>query len=105
MWYCLTHKIYINMAKFLSIPVASEQKQLVSADGIILLEQASTTTVVITYASAKAVTVTHAASAAGSEEVRDYLQDSIVFAQQQPWHQVKYVCDALPKAVSAIVVA
>ena len=51
------------MAKFLSIPVTDEQKQLVSADGIILLEQASTTstTVVITYASAKVVTVTHAA--------------------------------------------
>lgn len=105
MWYCLTHKIYINMAKFLSIPVTDEQKQLVSADGIILLEQASTTTVVITYASAKVVTVTHAALGANIESMRDYLQDSIVFAQQQPWHQVKYECDALPKAVSGIAVA
>jgi len=93
------------MAKFLEIPVTNEQKQLVSADGVILLEQASTSTVTITYASAKVVTVTHAASAAGSEEMRDYLQDSIVFAQQQPWHQVKYECDALPQAVSGIAVA
>ena len=93
------------MAKFLSIPVTNEQKQLVSADGVILLEQASTSTVTIAYGGGKVVTVTHAASAAGSEEVRDYLQDSIVFAQQQPWHQVKYECDALPQAVSGITVA
>jgi hypothetical protein len=37
------------MAKFLSIPVTSEGNQLVSADNIKLIEQASTTTVTIVY--------------------------------------------------------
>ncbi len=78
---------------------------MVSADNVILLEQASTTTVVITYASAKVVTITHAALGANIETMRDYIQDSIVLAQQQPWHQVKYQCDALPEAVSGIAVA
>ena len=49
------------MAKFLSIPVTDEQKQLVSADDVVLLEQASTTTVTISYQGGKVVTVTHAA--------------------------------------------
>lgn len=93
------------MAKFLSIPVTDEQKQLVSADDVVLLEQASTTTVTIAYQGGKVVTVTHAALGANIESMRDYLQDSIVFAQQQPWHQVKYECDALPVAVSGIAVA
>ena len=90
------------MAKFLSIPVTDEQKQLVSADDVILLEQASTTTVTISYQGGKVVTVTNAALGANIESMRDYLQDSIVFAQQQPWHQVKYECDALPVAVSGM---
>ena len=98
MQYCLT-------IKFLSIPVTDEQKQLVSADDVILLEQASTTTVTISYQGGKVVTVTNAALGANIESMRDYLQDSIVFAQQQPWHQVKYECDALPVAVSGIAVA
>jgi len=93
------------MAKFLSIPVTDEQKQLVSADDIVLCEQASTTTVTIAYQGGKVVTITHAAASANDESVRDYIQDSIVLAQQQPWHQVKYECDALPKAVSGIAVA
>ena len=93
------------MAKFLSIPVTDEQNQLVSADDVVLCEQASTTTVTIAYQGGKVVTVTHAASAASSEEMRDYIQDSIVFAQQQPWHQVKYQCDALPQEVTGIAVA
>jgi hypothetical protein len=35
---------FFKMAKFLSIPVTSEGNQLVSADNIKLIEQASTTT-------------------------------------------------------------
>ena len=93
------------MAKFLSIPVTDEQKQLVSADDVVLCEQASTTTVTIVYQGGKVVTITHAALGANIETMRDYIQDSIVLAQQQPWHQVKYECDALPKAVSGIAVA
>ena len=93
------------MAKFLSIPVTDEQKQLVSADDVVLCEQASTTTVTIAYQAGKVVTITHAALGSNIETMRDYIQDSIVLAQQQPWHQVKYECDALPKAVSGIAVA
>ena len=93
------------MAKFLSIPVTDEQKQLVSADDVVLVEQASGTTCTIVYQGGKVVTITHAAESSNEETTRDYIQDSIVLAQQQPWHQVKYECDALPKAVSGIAVA
>lgn len=93
------------MAKFLSIPVTDEQNQLVSADDVVLCEQASTTTVTISYQAGKVVTITHAALGANIETMRDYIQDSIVLAQQQPWHQVKYQCDALPKEVTGIAVA
>jgi len=68
------------MAKFLSIPVTNEGNQLVSAEGIKLIEQASTTTVTITYGGAAAqdvITITHAAVAAGSEEMRDVIQDAV----------------------------
>ena len=93
------------MAKFLSIPVTDEQKQLVSADDVVLCEQASATTTTIAYQGGKVVTLTHANVGANVESMRDYIQDSIVLAQQQPWHQVKYECDALPEAVSGIAVA
>lgn len=93
------------MAKFLSIPVTDEQNQLVSADDVVLCEQASTSTVTISYQAGKVVTITHAALGANIETMRDYIQDSIVLAQQQPWHQVKYQCDALPKEVTGIAVA
>ena len=93
------------MAKFLSIPVTDQQNQLVSADDIVLIEQTSTTVVDISYGGGKVVAITHAAVGASEESMRDYIQDSVVFAQQQPWHQVKYQCDALPKAVSGIAVS
>jgi|TARA_R100000482_G_C5084935_1_gene127904 transcriptional regulator of acetoin/glycerol metabolism len=93
------------MAKFLSIPVTDEQKQLVSADDVVLCEQASVTTTTIVYQGGKVVTITHATVGSNNETMRDYIQDSIVLAQQQPWHQVKYECDALPQAVSGIAVA
>ena len=93
------------MAKFLSIPVTDEQNQLVSADDIVLIEQGSTTTVVINYQGGKINTVTHAAAAASNEDMRDYIQDSVILAHQQPWHQVKYQCDALPLAVSGIAIS
>ena len=93
------------MAKFLSIPVTDEQNQLLSADNIIICEYGSTTTTTVLYLDGKVATITHAAVSANDEVVRDYIQDSIVKAQQQPWHQVVYECDALPQAVSGIVVA
>jgi len=95
------------MAKFLSIPVTNEGNQLVSAEGIKLIKQASTTTVTITYGGAAAqdvITITHAAVAAGSEEMRDVIQDAVVDAHQSVWHNV--VTTVAPsKAVSGIAIA
>lgn len=93
------------MEKFLSIPVTSEQNQLVSATGVILVEQASTTTVTITYAGGKVVTLTHATAGAGVETERDAIQNAIVAALQTPWYKVSYQVSGLPFAVSGIAVA
>lgn len=93
------------MEKFLSIPVTSEQNQLVSANGIILIEQASTTTVTIQYAGGKVVTITHATAGSGDETERDAIQTAVVNALQTPWTQVAYQVSGLPYAVSGIGVA
>jgi hypothetical protein len=93
------------MEKFLSIPVTSEQNQLVSANNVILVEQASTTTVTIAYAGGKVVTLTHATAGAGVETERDAIQAAIVAALQSPWYSVSYQVDYLPFAVSGIAVA
>lgn len=93
------------MEKFLSIPVTSEQNQLVSANNVILVEQASTTTVTIMYAGGKLVTITHAAAGAGVETERDVIQAAIVAALQTPWYTVSYQVSNLPFAVSGITVA
>jgi hypothetical protein len=93
------------MEKFLSIPVTSEQNQLVSANNVILVEQASTTTVTIAYAGGKVVTLTHATAGAGVETERDAIQAAIVAALQSPWYSVSYQVDNLPFAVSGIAVA
>jgi hypothetical protein len=92
------------MEKFLSIPVTSEQNQLVSANNVILVEQASTTTVTIAYAGGKVVTLTHATAGAGVETERDAIQAAIVAALQSPWYSVSYQVDNLPFAVSGIAV-
>lgn len=93
------------MEKFLSIPVTSEQNQLVSANNVILVEQASTTTVTIAYAGGKVVTLTHATAGAGVETERDAIQAAIVAALQSPWYSVSYQVNNLPFAVSGIAVA
>ena len=84
------------MQKFLSIPITAtgETSQLVAIDGIVLIEQASTTTVTITYGGAAAqdvVTITLAvAMAANDVSVRDKIQDSVISALQTSWLQPKY---------------
>jgi hypothetical protein len=93
------------MEKFLSIPVTNEQNQLVSANNVILVEQASTTTVTIAYAGGKVVTLTHATAGAGVETERDAIQAAIVAALQSPWYSVSYQVNNLPFAVSGIAVA
>tara|TARA_R110000782_G_scaffold170116_1_gene261882 strand:- start:624 stop:905 length:282 start_codon:yes stop_codon:yes gene_type:complete len=92
------------MQKFLSIPVTSEQKQLVSCNDIKLIEQGSTTTVTIAYGGGKVVTITHAVDASGSEDMRDAIQDGVVQVLKQQWTEVILEMGSLPKAVSAIVI-
>lgn len=97
------------MEKFLSIPVTNEQNQLVSATGIILIEQASTTTVTISYKSATTsgdvITITHATAGAGDETMRDAIQKAVIAALQTPWTSVAYQVSNLPYAVSGIALA
>ena len=92
------------MQKFLSIPVTGEQKQLVSANDIKLIEQATTTTVKIAYGGGKITTITHAAVASGSEEMRDAIQDGVVSILSQRWTNVS-IDLVMPKAVSGIGIA
>lgn len=93
------------MQKFLSIPVTNEQNQLVSCNDIKLIEQGSTTTVTIAYGGGKVTTLTHAALAAGSEEMRDAIQDGVVQVLKQKWTEVILEMGSLPKAVSGIAIA
>jgi azurin len=92
------------MQKFLSIPVTGEQSQLVSANDIKIIEQATTTTVTITYGGGKVTTLTHATAAMGSEEMRDAIQDGVVSILSQRWTNVS-IDLVMPKAVSAIAIA
>lgn len=73
------------MAQFLSIPVTGKGNQLISARGVLLVDQASTTTVTITYGSgstgADVITLTHATQASGVE-MRNVIQDALVKAHE-----------------------
>lgn len=96
------------MEKFLSIPVTSQQYQLLSATGIVLIEQESTTTVHVHYKASTAtdvVTITHATAPAGDETMRDAIQGAVIAALQTPWTAVAYEVTNLPFAVSNINIA
>jgi hypothetical protein len=96
------------MEKFLSIPVTNEQRQLVSATGIVLIEQESTTTLHIHYKASTAtdvVVITHAAAPAGNEAMRDAIQDALIAALQTSWTNVAYQVANLPFAVSGITIS
>jgi hypothetical protein len=96
------------MEKFLSIPVTGEQNQLLSATGIVLIEQGSTTTVLVHYKSSTGtdvVTITHAAAPADDESMRDGIQSSVVAALGTSWTNVAYEVTNLPFAVSGIAIA
>jgi hypothetical protein len=96
------------MEKFLSIPVTNEQNQIISATGIVLISQNSTTTVHVHYKASIAsdvLTITHAAAGAGDETMRDAIQDAVIASLQTPWTNVSYTVANLPYAVSAITVA
>jgi hypothetical protein len=96
------------MEKFLSIPVTNEQNQLLSATGIVLIEQETTTTVHVHYKASTAtdvVTITHATAPSGNETMRDAIQDAVIGALQTPWTHVAYPVANLPFAVSGIAIA
>jgi len=96
------------MEKFLGITVTNQQVQIVSATGIVLIEQDSTTTVGIHYKSSTGtdvVTITHAAAGAGDETMRDAIQNAVVAALTTSWTNVLYTVENLPYAVSNIGIA
>lgn len=96
------------MEKFLSIPVTNQQYQLVSATGIVLIEQETTTTVQIHYKASTGtdvVTITHATAPASDETMRDAIQDALVLALATSWTNVSYQVTGLPFAVSNIAIA
>ena len=96
------------MEKFLSIPVTNEQNQIISATGIVLISQNSTTTVHVHYKASIAsdvLTITHAAAGAGDETMRDAIQDAVIASLQTPWTNVLYSVQNLPYAVSNISIA
>ena len=93
------------MAKFLSIPVTSKGNQLLSLDSIVLIAQASTTTVTVTYVTGKIATVTHATAGASDYTMRDVVQDAMVEALQDSWTHVVYPAEGINYAVSGIAVA
>ena len=95
------------MEKFLGITVTNQQVQIVSATGIVLIEQDSTTTVGIHYKSSTGtdvVTITHATAGAGDETMRDAIQDAVIGALRTPWTNVLYTVENLPYAVSNIAI-
>ena len=96
------------MEKFLWITVTNQQVQIVSATGIVLIEQDSTTTVGIHYKSSTGtdvVTITHATAGAGDETMRDAIQAAVVAALTTSWTNVLYTVENLPYAVSNIAIA
>jgi hypothetical protein len=96
------------MEKFLGITVTNQQVQIVSATGIVLIEQDSTTTVGIHYKSSTGtdvVTITHATAGAGDETMRDAIQAAVVAALTTSWTNVLYTVQNLPYAVSNIAIA
>ena len=99
------------MAEYISIPVTSEGTQNISAQDVIIVEQASTTTVTVTYRSASSatdvVTITHTAIGGGTYSVRDSVQAALKSAHSISSRPSAVVAISLPSgiAVSAIAVA
>jgi len=83
------------MQKFLEFPITAtgETAQLVAINGVVLVEQDSTTTVTLTYGGAAAQDVVtiilSAAMKPNDVTVRDRVQDSIIDALQTSWVKPK----------------
>jgi hypothetical protein len=96
------------MEKFLRIPVTGEQTQLVSATGIVLIEQESATVVHVHYKASTGtdvVVITHASAGAGNEAMRDAIQDAVIAALGTPWTKPAFTVTGLPFAVSGITIS
>lgn len=84
------------MIKFLEIPITAtgETFQLVAINGVIIVEQTSTTVVSITYGGAAAQDVVAitlgVAMAANDVTVRDAVQDAMITALQTGWTSPKF---------------
>ncbi len=99
-----TAPIVSGKAFFIHSGTASNN-QLVSGSGVLLVEQATTSTVTITYdgaASADVVTLTHTPVASGSEAVRDLIEDAIVKGYSSSWTDVSHDVSTLPNQVIGI---
>jgi|TARA_R110001599_G_scaffold190636_7_gene385512 hypothetical protein len=85
---------------------ASDQstKQLIASDGVVLVENDpvdpinSEVNIQYSGSSGIVVKITHAATAAGSEAMRDGFEEAVVESLQQPWPAVKYEWD-LPSSL------
>jgi hypothetical protein len=96
------------MEKFLRIPVTNEQTQILSATGIVLIEQESATTVHVHYkssAGADVVVITHASAGAGNEAMRDAFENAVIATLEEAWTKVAYDVTDLPFAVSGITIS
>jgi outer membrane lipopolysaccharide assembly protein LptE/RlpB len=96
------------MAQFLSIPVTSEGNRLISARGVLLVTQATTTTVTLSYSSGSTstdvITITHATQATGYE-MRDVIQDALIAAHDVKNNPKVVIVVAPTKDVSGIAIA
>lgn len=90
------------MQKFLSLAKVSEGRHLLSATDVLLVDQTSTTEVIITYTSGKKATITHTAVSAGYK-MRDFIQDSVVTALSTGWTSPAFIANIPASIVTAAV--
>ena len=100
------------MQKFIKLRVTETDEtageRLVSCDNILQVIQASTTTVVITYAgiaAADELTITHDAIPANAYTMRTYVADAIEEALRTSWQKPYYTADSIlpPSAADPLV--
>lgn len=90
---------------FFRVPVTDLGNVPIQASGVAYVNQASTTTVTITYLTGLILTLTHATAGASDETQRDSVFDGIRSALKQHWQSVDAPTIAPPYAVSAIAVS
>ena len=98
------------MEKFISVPVTGQPNQLIRATDVAMVSAgtgatnntATATTTVITYATGRAITLTHAAQVAF--DMRTAIQDALATALATSWTNVAFVVE-VPRAISAVTIA